>query len=225
MLSQHQCSLPPELVRHEASRMKPISISHRPPRRNNGFKKVGIYIHEVDRQGKRKIATDLNKDAAIDVRKMLKVVTKCHLRDTLASENLRSVLLSGDTGEYNVQDMNLMCPNELAGYMEDSREGLGALNVEHIEVASTRKAIDDKRLLVVNSKTRWIKSVPIKILSCALFVILAWSLLVISSSRVIWPDSFHVRSLNGGLPLLSKLIPMVNGALGSCRCGSPPNTN
>ncbi|GJZ28167.1 RNA-directed DNA polymerase, eukaryota [Tanacetum coccineum] len=92
-------------------------------------------------------------------------------------------------------------------------------------VASTRKAIDDKRLLVVNSKTRWIKYVSIKILSCALFVILAWSLLVISSSRVIWPDSFHVRSLNGGLPLLSKLIPMVNGALGSCRCGSPPNTN
>ncbi|GJZ34484.1 RNA-directed DNA polymerase, eukaryota [Tanacetum coccineum] len=40
------------------------------------------------------------------------------------------------------------------------------------------------------------------------------------------PNScFHVRSLNGGLPLLSKLIPMVNGALGSCRCGSPPNTN
>ncbi|GJS59451.1 RNA-directed DNA polymerase, eukaryota [Tanacetum coccineum] len=29
-------------------------------------------------------------------------------------------------------------------------------------VASTRKAIDDKRLLVVNCKTRWIKSVPIK---------------------------------------------------------------
>ncbi|GJW44747.1 nucleotide-binding alpha-beta plait domain-containing protein [Tanacetum coccineum] len=101
-----------------------------------------------------------------------------------------------------------------------SLEGSGDFSV-----ASTRKAIDDKRLPVVNSKTRWIKSVPIKILSCALFVILAWSLLVISSSRVIWPDSFHVRSLNGGLPLLSKLIPMVNGALGSCRCGSPPNTN
>ncbi|GKB38976.1 hypothetical protein Tco_0883918 [Tanacetum coccineum] len=92
-----------------------------------------------------------------------------------------------------------------------SLEGSGDFSV-----ASTRKAIDDKRLPVVNSKTRWIKSVPIKILSCALFVILAWSLLVISSSRVIWPDSFHVRSLNGGLPLLSKLIPMVNGALGSC---------
>ncbi|GJV99939.1 hypothetical protein Tco_1555191 [Tanacetum coccineum] len=101
-----------------------------------------------------------------------------------------------------------------------SLEGSGDFSV-----ASTRKAIDDKRLPVVNSKTRWIKSVPIKILSCALFVILAWSLLVISSSRVIWPDSFHVRSLNGGLPILSKLIPMVNGALGSCRCGSPPNTN
>ncbi|GKB87798.1 hypothetical protein Tco_0960070 [Tanacetum coccineum] len=101
-----------------------------------------------------------------------------------------------------------------------SLEGSGDFSV-----ASTRKAIDDKRLPVVNSKTRWIKSVPIKILSCALFVILAWSLLVISSSRVIWPDNFHVRSLNGGLPLLPKLIPMVNDALGSCRCGSPPNTN
>ncbi|GJS09446.1 uncharacterized protein Tco_0366242 [Tanacetum coccineum] len=49
MLSQNQCSVPPELARHEGSKMKPGSISYRPPRRNNGFKKVGIYIHEVGR--------------------------------------------------------------------------------------------------------------------------------------------------------------------------------
>ncbi|GJZ28459.1 DEAD-box ATP-dependent RNA helicase 21, partial [Tanacetum coccineum] len=56
MLSQNHCSLPPELVRHEASKMKPGSISYRPPRRNNIFKKVGIYIYEVGR--------DKAKDAA-----------------------------------------------------------------------------------------------------------------------------------------------------------------
>ncbi|GJU30635.1 RNA-directed DNA polymerase, eukaryota, reverse transcriptase zinc-binding domain protein [Tanacetum coccineum] len=39
-----------------------------------------------------------------------------------------------------------------------SLEGSGDFSV-----ASTRKAIDDKRLPVVNSKTRWIKSVPIKV--------------------------------------------------------------
>nr|GEU59709.1 retrotransposon protein, putative, Ty3-gypsy subclass [Tanacetum cinerariifolium] len=47
MLSQNQFSLPLELAKHKASKIKPGSISHRPPRRNNGFKKVGTYIHEV----------------------------------------------------------------------------------------------------------------------------------------------------------------------------------
>ncbi|GKD06478.1 RNA-directed DNA polymerase, eukaryota, partial [Tanacetum coccineum] len=39
-----------------------------------------------------------------------------------------------------------------------SLEGSGEFTV-----ASIRKKIDDKRLLGVNSKTRWIKSVPIKV--------------------------------------------------------------
>ncbi|GKD49058.1 hypothetical protein Tco_1278034, partial [Tanacetum coccineum] len=88
--------------------------------------------------------------------------------------------------------------------------------------ASTRKAIDDKRLLVVNSKTRWIKSVPIKV------NVHAWKVKLDALPmrfNISHRDSFHVRPLNGGLPLLQKLIPMVNGALGSCHCGSPPNTN
>ncbi|GKA99034.1 hypothetical protein Tco_0826971 [Tanacetum coccineum] len=89
-------------------------------------------------------------------------------------------------------------------------------------VSSTRKAIDDKRLPIVNSKTRWIKSVPIKVNVHAWKVKLDALPMRFNISR---RDSFHVRSLNGGLPLLSKLIPMVNGALGSCRYGSPPNTN
>ncbi|GJY46744.1 hypothetical protein Tco_0435807 [Tanacetum coccineum] len=48
MLSQNECSVPPELATHEASKMMPKSISHRPPRHNNGIKKVEIYIHEVE---------------------------------------------------------------------------------------------------------------------------------------------------------------------------------
>ncbi|GJY14148.1 RNA-directed DNA polymerase, eukaryota [Tanacetum coccineum] len=98
-----------------------------------------------------------------------------------------------------------------------SLEGSGDFSV-----ASTRKAIDDKRLPVVNSKTRWIKSVPIKVNVHAWKVKLDALPTRFNISR---RDNFHVRSLNGGLPLLPKLIPMVNGTLGSCRCGSPPNTN
>nr|GEY74185.1 RNA-directed DNA polymerase, eukaryota, reverse transcriptase zinc-binding domain protein [Tanacetum cinerariifolium] len=98
-----------------------------------------------------------------------------------------------------------------------SLEGSGDFSVD-----STRKAIDDKRLLVVNSKTRWIKSVPIKVNVHAWKVKLDALPTRFNISR---RDSFHVRFLNGGLPLLLKLIPMMNGTLGSCRCGSPPNTN
>nr|GEY44639.1 DEAD-box ATP-dependent RNA helicase 21 [Tanacetum cinerariifolium] len=35
MLTQNQCSVPPELARHEASKFKPGSIPDRPPRRND----------------------------------------------------------------------------------------------------------------------------------------------------------------------------------------------
>jgi hypothetical protein len=54
-----------------------------------------------------------------------------------------------------VHDVNLMPISDRWSW---SLEGSGEFTV-----ASLRKEIDDKRLLGVSSKTRWIKSVPIKV--------------------------------------------------------------
>ncbi|GJZ74865.1 hypothetical protein Tco_0639330 [Tanacetum coccineum] len=78
-------------------------------------------------------------------------------------------------------------------------------------VASIRRFIDDQRLLTVDSKTLWIKSVPIKV------NILAWKIkleALPTRFNISRRDKLRAKSVLGGISNIRTLTPSLNGSTG-----------
>ncbi|GJV31704.1 hypothetical protein Tco_1392104 [Tanacetum coccineum] len=87
-----------------------------------------------------------------------------------------------------------------------SLEGSGEFSV-----ASIRRLIDDQRLLTVDSKTLWIKSVPLKV------NILAWKIkleALPTRFNISRRDKLRVKFALGGILHIRTLTPSLNGPTG-----------
>ncbi|GJZ99854.1 hypothetical protein Tco_0672405 [Tanacetum coccineum] len=94
------------------------------------------------------------------------------------------------------------CPDRWFWSLEGSGE---------FSVASIRRFIDDQRLLTVDSKTLWIKSVPIKV------NILAWKIkleALPTRFNISRRDKLRAKFVLGGISNIRTLTPSLNGSTG-----------
>ncbi|GKA95048.1 hypothetical protein Tco_0817086 [Tanacetum coccineum] len=94
------------------------------------------------------------------------------------------------------------CPDRWFWSLEGSGE---------FSVASIRRFIDDQRLLTVDSKTLWIKSVPIKV------NILAWKIkleALPTRFNISRRDKLRAKFVLGGISNIRTLTPSLNGSAG-----------